>query len=81
MNDNIQMSVSSIVSNNEKKQIYVSFSDDSRTAEVVIPDAKCIRNNGFTEEEVAALEFYAISHKEEITDIAKKINVMDAFLK
>lgn len=81
MNDNIQMSVSSIVSNKEKKQIYVSFSDATRSAEVVLPDAKCIRNDGFSEEEIAALEFYAISHKDEITELAKKINVMDAFLK
>lgn len=81
MDDKLNMSVSSIVEKNGSKQIYIVFEDDKRSAEGRLPDGKIIRNSGFTEEEVAALEFYITANCDEITDMAKHINVMDAFLK
>jgi len=81
MNENLTMSVSSIVEKDGQKQIYVIFEDTNRSAEGRLPDGKIIRNDGFSEEEISALALYISAHSNEITAMAKKINVMDAFLK
>ncbi|MBE5890830.1 MAG: hypothetical protein E7282_07675 [Lachnospiraceae bacterium] len=81
MNENLNMSVSSIVEKNGQKQVYIIFEDNERSAEGKLPDAKIISNNGFTDEEVAALELYISANSEDIFAMAKKVNIMDAFLK
>lgn len=81
MRDDLNMSVSSIVEKNGQKQIYVVFEDDTRSAEGRLPDSKILSNNGFSDEEVAALELYLSANSAQIHEMAKKINIMDAFLK
>ncbi len=81
MNENLNMSVSSIVEKKGQKQVYVVFEDHDRSAEGRLPDAKIISNKGFSEEEVAALELYISAHADDIFAMAKKVNIMDAFLK
>ena len=81
MRDDLNMSVSSIVEKNGQKQIYVVFEDDTRSAEGRLPDGKILSNNGFSDEEVAALELYLSANSLQIHEMAKKINIMDAFLK
>lgn len=80
MKDEMKMSVSSIVSRDGKREIYVFFQEGKRSAEGRLSDYKMIHSNGFTEEEVAVLETYMRTEKDTILRMAKNINVMDAFL-
>lgn len=80
MSENLNMSVSPIVEKDEKKHIYITFEDDTRSAEGSLPEKKIIRNQGFTEEEVAALELYISANEADIVAMAKQINVLDAFM-
>ena len=80
MKDEMKMSVSSIVSRDGKREIYVLFQEGKRSAEGRLSDYKMIHSNGFTEEEVAVLETYMRTEKDTILRMAKNINVMDAFL-
>lgn len=81
MQDEMKMSVSSIVSKEGRREIYVLFSEGSRSAEGRISDYRIIHSNGFTQEEVAMLELYMRREKDTILRMAKNINVLDAFLK
>jgi len=77
----MEMSVSPIVRKGNQKYIYVMFREGARTAEGRLPDGKIISNQGFSEDETAALELYLKSDKDRIVAMAKKVNAMDAFLK
>jgi len=81
MNEQLNMSVSSIIQKDGKKQIYVAFEDSDRRAEGQLPDAKITTNEGFSEEEIAALELYMKSNSDQIVEMAKQIHLADAFLK
>lgn len=76
----MNMSVSSIVSKDGKREIYVLFSEGGRSAEGKLSDYKMISNKGFTQEEVDMLESYMRKETDRILQMAKNINVMDAFL-
>lgn len=76
----VKMSVSSIVGKDGKKYIYVLFSDETRSAELRLPEGKMISNQGFTPEEVQKLEEYLAKEKETIVAMAKNVNAMNAFL-
>ena len=74
------MSVSSIVSKNGKREIYVLFTEGSRSAEGRLSDYKMINSKGFTKEETTALEAYMRQETNTILRMAKSVNVMDAFM-
>ena len=74
------MSVSSIVSKDGKREIYVLFTEGSCSAEGRLSDYKMISSKGFTQEEVDMLEAYMRRETDRIVQMAKNINVMDAFL-
>ena len=76
----MKMSVSSIVSKDGKREIYVLFTEGSRSAEGRLSDYKMISNKGFTQDEAAALETYMRQETNTILRMAKSVNVMDAFL-
>lgn len=76
----MKMSVSSIVNKNGKREIYVLFTEGSRSAEGRLSDYKMINSKGFTEEEIAALETYMRQETNTILQMAKGINVLDAFM-
>ena len=82
MKDNsIEMSVSPITHDkNGKPQVFISFTDGERTAEGRIPGARIHANKGFSDEEVHALELYMKKEKATILSMAKKIDIMAAFL-
>ena len=80
MNGEMKMSVSSIVSRDGKREIYVLFTEGKRSAEGRLSDYKMLSSKGFTAEEVAALETYMRQETNTILRMAKNINVMDAFL-
>ncbi len=76
----LDMSVSSICRIDGRKKAYVNFSGGKRTAEGLIPDCKITKNNGFSKEEVAALEEYMKKELETLKKMAAEVNVMKAFM-
>ena len=48
MNKEIQMSVSLVANAEDKKSVYVLFTDDNKSAEFVVPGCKVINNKGFS---------------------------------
>ncbi|MCH5337283.1 MAG: hypothetical protein J1E03_00745 [Acetatifactor sp.] len=76
----MNMSVSSIVSKDGKREIYVLFTEGTRSAEGRLSDYKMISNKGFSREEIDMLEAYMHRETDRIVQMAKNINVMDAFL-
>ena len=76
----MNMSVSSIVSKDGKREIYVLFTEGERNAEGRLSDYKMISSRGFTREENDMLETYMRREKDRILQMAKSVNVMDAFL-
>lgn len=81
MNENIKMSVSSIVSKDNKKKIYVQFVEGDKIAEGVLPDKKIVYNKGFSEDEIVVLETYIKSEEKAIVEMAKGINPIKAIMK
>lgn len=76
----MNMSVSSIVGKDGKREIYVLFTEGERNAEGRLSDYKMISSRGFTREENDMLEAYMRREKDRILQMAKSVNVMDAFL-
>ena len=80
-NDSMNMSVSPITHDKTgKPQVFVQFSDGKRFAEGRLPGATIVSSEGFSDEELSALKLYMKKEKATILTMAKKINVMDAFL-
>lgn len=75
--DNITMTYSSLLSKDGKKAICVRFERETIAgtdyAEATLPDHTIQRKQGFSEEELAQLEFYLKVNKDEILKNAKQI--------
>lgn len=80
MNSEIRMSVSSMTRSDDKKGVYVLFSDGDKSAEFVVPGCKVINNKGFDEEELKQLRDYVDNEQDYIFSLAKTVNPMKAFL-
>ncbi len=80
MSDSMTMSVSSVVSTDGKKRIYVNFADGNRSAELTCPKGNVMSNKGFSEKEMAALKYYVTQNKEQIMEEAAKVNIARAFM-
>ena len=80
MNPEIKMSVSAMTRTDNKKAVYVLFSDDRKSAEFAIPECKLIRNDGFAADEIDQLMEYVKNEQDSILDIAKGINPLKAFM-
>ena len=80
MNPEIKMSVSAMTRTDNKKAVYVLFTDDRKSAEFAIPECKLIRNDGFAADEIDQLMDYVKNEQDSILDIAKGINPLKAFM-
>ena len=80
MNSEINMTVSTMMRHGDDKAIYVVFTDGSKSAEFVVPEDRLVKNNGFSEEELAGLTDYIANEHDSIYAIAKKINPMKSLL-
>lgn len=81
MAEELKMTVSGIVPKDGRKSIYVVFEDGKRRAEGYVPDCVIINNQGFEEDEVKMLELYMKQNQDQIREMAKVINPMNAFMK
>ena len=80
-NDTFDMTVSPITHDkNGKARVFVRFTDGDRYAEGRIPGAKIVSCQGFNDAELAAIVTYMKQEKATILTMAKKLNVMEAFL-
>ncbi len=79
--DALEMSVSPIFLVNGKKKACVSFTDKKRTAEGMIPECVITKNNGYSEEEIKALEDYMKKELKKLKQMAANVNVLKAFMK
>lgn len=80
MNSEIKMSVSSMTRSDDKKGVYVLFTDGDKSAEFVVPGSKVINNKGFDEEELKQLRDYVDNEQDYIFSLAKTVNPMKAFM-
>ncbi len=80
MNSEINMTVSTMTRHGDDKAIYVLFTDGARSAEFAVPEDRMVKNNGFSDDEIAQLTEYVANEHDSIYSIAKKINPMKSFL-
>ena len=74
------MTVSTMTRHGDDKAIYVLFSDGGRSAEFAVPEDRLIKNDGFTDDEIAQLTEYISNEHDSIYAVAKKINPMKSLL-
>lgn len=80
MNEELNMTVSSVCEKEGKKYAFVTFSDGERVAEGRIPDCVIISNKGFEQEEVKMLEVYMRNDLSHLKRLAAGIRWIDAFI-
>lgn len=80
MSPDINMSVTQIFKKNNSTYYFVSFTEGKKMAEFRLPEVKLTYNVGFDQSETEALALYVRQTNEQIYDMAKKVNVMKAFM-
>ena len=80
MNSEIKMSVSSMTRSEDKKGVYVLFTDGNKSAEFIVPEGKIVSHNGFSENELKQLKEYVQNEQDYIFSLAKTVNPLKAFL-
>lgn len=80
MNTEINMTVSTMTRHGDDKAIYVMFTDGAKSAEFAVPEDRLVRNEGFSDEEIAQLTDYITNEHDSIFAIAKKVNPMKNLL-
>ena len=77
----MNMIVSGVTKKDDRPIAYVQFDDGDRLAEGIIPDCKIIKQNGFTELQIAKLEDYMKANLTSLKKEASKINPFSAIMK
>lgn len=75
----MNMSVSQIIKEKDQKKIYILFSEEDKSAEILYPECRIIKNSGFTPEETEALCLYMKTNKDQIEQLAKSVSLWKAF--
>ena len=81
MNNGLTMSVSAMTRSRDNKAVYVFFQDDTRSAEISLPECKVLKNNGFGDEEIKKLCEYVDGQRSTIYNMARQINPVKALMK
>ena len=82
MQDDINMQVTQPFEKDGKRYAFVRFTDEKgRSAEGRIPECKILSSDGFTGEEVEALERYMEENLAKIKKMAAGVRLLDAFIK
>lgn len=80
MNENVNMSVSSIIRKDGNKAIYVLFTDQDKMCEFELSEKKLLSNKGFEESELEELKEYITHEVDSIMSIAKNVDPMKGFM-
>lgn len=75
------MVVSPICVKDGKKFAYIEFKDEKRKAEGIIPTCEIVSNEGFSEEETAALIYYMKTNLSDLKKMAAGLNAFSAMRK
>ncbi|MDO4187415.1 MAG: hypothetical protein Q4D29_00360 [Lachnospiraceae bacterium] len=73
-NEEMKMTYTSVLTKDNKPLISLSFERGKDSCEAVVPECKILKNDGFSEEEVEALEYYLRVNKQTIIDNSKGIS-------
>ena len=77
----LRMQVSGVCKKGGRKVAYVTFSEGKRVAEGEIPKCRINKSEGFSEKEVAGLEFYMKQNLDMLKKIASAINPIKAMMR
>lgn len=72
--EEMKLTYSGIVTKEGRRHVLVRFERGSDVAEASLPQCKVIKNEGFSEEEIAGLELYLEMQNDEIFAKAKAIS-------
>lgn len=72
--EEINMTLSGVFPKDGKKAVRASFLDGKRLAEFRLPGAVPEKNDGFSEEEIQAMQEYLLQNQAGLYERAKKIN-------
>ena len=75
------MVVSGVCKKGGRKVAYVTFSEGKRVAEGEIPKCRINKSEGFSEKEVAGLEFYMKQNLDMLKKMASAINPIKAMMR
>lgn len=73
-NEEMKMTYTSVLTKDGKPYISLSFERGKDTCEAAVPDCIITKNNGFSNEEVEALEHYLRINKKQIISDSKSIS-------
>ncbi len=73
-NEEMKMTYTSVLTKNGKPHISLLFERGKDSCEGSVPECTITRNNGFTADEVDALEQYLSMNKKQIIDNSKRIS-------
>lgn len=79
MNDEFKMSVTSVFGEPGSMYAFVRFEDGDRFCEWKFPNPTLEKNEGFKDDELAALKVYIQDNMKQLKKMAAQINVFDAF--
>lgn len=72
--EEMKMTYTSVLTRDNKPLISLSFERGKDKCEGIIPDCIITKNQGFSDEEVKALEHYLRTNKKQIIDNSKSIS-------
>lgn len=81
MNSEMKMNVSPVTRLGDKRVAYVLFTDQSSSAEFIIPGGELISNKGFDEKEIAEIKEYLECEQDNLFQVAKELNPMRSFMR
>lgn len=81
MNSEMKMNVSPVTRLGDKRVVYVLFTDQSSSAEFIIPGGELISNKGFDEKEIAEIKEYLECEQDNLFQVAKELNPMRSFMR
>lgn len=81
MNSEMKINVSPVTRLGDKRVAYVLFTDQSASAEFIIPGGELISNKGFDEKELAEIKEYLECEQDNLFQVAKELNPMRSFMR
>lgn len=73
-NEEMTMTYTSVLTKDNKPMISLLFERKGDKCEAIVPDCKVTKNNGFSDEEVKAIEQYLAANKKMIIENSKGIS-------